>query len=267
MSTIDMNPFQPNPQPQPKQQVSTNINERNRIIVTEEVQFPSLFEVMYTDTEEFPAIINGLLRSIFVDFYGSKVEIVQNKQLYTTIFFTEKYGYDYKNNENGPYAAIERIIKKNDNQTAEARIQTLNHLSSFGRTKMFKLTTKAQEMLQDIIPDKFIHHDTNKVDWNKIVYESSALLMNGMAQATPYVQVAVDVNKILQKIYGTTIEGNQWQYMVSVNNPIAPVATPHGTISNKWQLFITRVSTTYAQHIASQFGFVIGSNNMGIVTK
>jgi len=270
MSTIDMNNFVPPVQQQqnPTPVASTDINKRSRIIVTEESPFPSLFEVMYTDTEEFPAIINGLLRPLFVDYYGSKVEIVQNKQLYTTIFFTEKYGYDYQHEkENGPYAAIERIIKKDDKQTADARIQTLNHLSSYGRTKLFKLTYKAQEMLQDVIPDKFINIAKNKVDWGKIVYESSALLMNGMGQATPYVQVAVDVNKILNKIYGTTAEGNQWQYMISVNNPIAPVATPHGTVANKWQLFITRVSTTYAQHIASQFGFVIGSNNMGIITK
>lgn len=269
MSTIDMNNFgAPAQQPNPTPVASTDINVRRRIVVTEPNKFPSLFEVMYTDTEEFPAIINGLLRPLFVDYYGSKVEIVQDKKLYATIFFTEKYNYDYQNEpENGKCAAIERIIKKNDKQTADARIQTLNHLSSYGKTKMFKLTYKAQEMLQDIIPDKFINVAKNKVDWGKIVYESSGLLFNGFGQATPYVQVVVDVNKILNHLYGVTAEGNQWQYMINVNNPIAPVATPHGTIANKWQLFITRVSTIDAQNIASQFGFVIGNNNMGIITK
>lgn len=252
---------------QAKQPAPSNIPERSRLVMKEEYQFPSLFEVMYTDTEEFPSLINGIFRPIFDDFYGSKVEIVQNKQLYTTIFFTEKYGFDYRRNETdeGPYAAIERIIRNND--TADSRIQNINHLSNYGRSKMYKLTKKAQEILQEFVPDKFINNDTRKVDWNKLVYESSALLMNGTTQATSYVQVAVDVNKILQKMYGSMDDGNQWQYMVSVNNPISPVATPHGTISNKWQLFITRVSTTYAQNIASQFGFVIGSNNMGIITK
>lgn len=239
----------------------------HKIEVAEEFPFPSLFEVMYTDTEEFPAIINGLLRPLFVDYYGSKVEIVNNKQLYTTIFFTEKYGFDYSQNERDDcqYAAIERILKQNENNSAEARIQTLNHLSNFGRSKMFKLTDRAKEMLKDIIPTSAI---TQKgVDWNKVVYESSALLMNGQSQPTPYVQMVVDVNRILQCIYGRNAGGAEWQYMVSVNNPISPVSTPHGTVSNKWQLFITRVSSTYAQNIASQFGFVIGSNNMGIITK
>ena len=63
------------------------------IQVSNFLPFPSLFEVMYTDTEEFPTIINALLRPLFVDFYGSKVEIVQNRQLYTTIFFTENPQY------------------------------------------------------------------------------------------------------------------------------------------------------------------------------
>lgn len=264
MSALNMQNF--NAGQQNQNQASMDPNNRLKIDVQVPNQFPSLFEVMYTDTEEFPTIINGLLRPIFVDFYGSKVEIVQNKQLYTTIFFTEKMGYDNKDHEDGPYAAIERVLK-NDNKSADARIQSINHMSNYGRSKMFKLTTKAQEALQDIIPTTFIHKDTGKVDWNKIVYESSALLLNGTGQATPYVQVAVDVNRILQKVYGGLTDGNEWQYMVNVNNPITPVATPHGTVSSKWQLFITRVSTSWAREIASQFGFVIGSNNMGIITK
>ena len=103
----------------------------------------------------------------------------------------------------------------------------------------------------------------------KIVYESSANLVTGSNQPIPYVQVAVDVNRILQCLYGGRSDdvNGQWQYMINVNNPISPVSTPHGTISNKWQLFITRVNTQDAQDIASQFGFVIGNNNMGIITK
>lgn len=263
MSAINMNNFTAQ---QPQQKASSDPIKKLTIEVPNPNPFPSLFEVMYTDTEEFPTFINGLLRPMFVDFYGSKVEIVQNKQLYSTIFFTEKYGYDNKDHQDGPYAAIERIVKKDGNRSADARIQSINHMSNYGRTKLFKLTTEAQEALQDIIPSNFINKDNGKIDWNKIVYESSALLTNG-AQATPYVQVAIDINKVLQKLYGGTADGTQWQYMVNVNNPIAPVATPHGTVSSKWQLFITRVSTQWAQEIASQFGFVIGSNNLGIITK
>jgi hypothetical protein len=267
MSAINMNNFSAPQQPSVQPQKTSESKERYKIQVPVTSAFPSLFEVMYTDTEEFPTFINGLLRPMFVDFYGSKVEIVQNKQLYSTIFFTEKFGYDNKDHQDGPYAAIERIVKKDNNRSADARIQSINHMSNFGRTKLFKLTTEAQESLQDIIPTNFINRDNGKVDWNKIVYESSGMLTNGSTQATPYVQVVVDINRILQKIYGGLNDGNEWQYMVNVNNPIAPVATPHGTISNKWQLFITRVSTSWAREIASQFGFVIGSNNMGIITK
>lgn len=258
MSTLNMNAYGPGPvqQPNPEKELP------HKIEVDKEFPFPSLFEVMYTDTEEFPAIINGLLRPLFADYYGSKVEIVNNKQLYTTIFFTEKPN----NNDVDKYTAIERVIKSNENNTAEARIQTLNHMSNYGKTKLFKLTDVAQEMLKDIIPQPFINNK-GVVDWNKVVYESSALLMNGNPQATPYVQVVVDVSKILGCIYGKATNGENWQYMIQVNNPIAPISTPHGTVSNKWQLFITRVSTSYAQAIASQFGFVIGNNNMGIITK
>ena len=268
MSAINMHNFSAqNQQQQNSDTASMDPNKRLKIDVPNPSLFPSLFEVMYTDTEEIPTFINSLLRPLFVDFYGSKVEIVQNKQLYSTIFFTEKFGYDNKDHEEGPYAAIERIVKKDNSRSADARIQSINHLSNYGRTKLFKLTVKAQEALQDIIPVNFINRDTGKVDWNRIVYESSGMLTPGSTVATPYVQVVVDLNRILQKLYGDVVNGNEWQYMVNVNNPIAPVATPHGTISNKWQLFITRVSTTWAREIASQFGFVIGSNNMGIITK
>lgn len=232
--------------------------------------FPSLFEIMYTDTEELPTVINGLLRPLFLDFYGSKVEIIQNRQLYATIFFTENSKYmNQRNGEDGPYIALERIIKKGDPNSAESRIQSINHLSSFGRTKIFKLSEKAQELLTDVIPTNFINNRKGKVDWDKLVYENSANLIPGSSDPIPFVQVAVDINRILQCIYGGKSDDNSygWQYMINVNNPIAPVATPHGAVSNKWQLFITRVNSIEAQQIASQFGFVIGNNNMGIITK
>ena len=164
--------------------------------------------------------------------------------------------------------ALERIIKKDDPYSAESRIKSINSLSSFGRTKIFKITDKAKEMLLDVIPTAFINVKKGKVDWDKIVYENTANLIPGSPQPVPFVQVAVDVNRILQCIYGgKSNDAHGWQYMINVNNPISPVATPHGAVSNKWQLFITRVNSIEAQTIASQFGFVVGNNNMGIITK
>lgn len=238
-------------------------NDQSRLVVTQPVPFPALFEVMYTDNEELPTYINGLFRPLFYDYYGSKLEIIQNKHLHLTAFFVESRP------EGNKLPAIERILdRRAESGIADARIQTLNHMSSFGKTKLFKLTKHAEQILGQLVPPNFVNQFKKTVDWNKVTTENSIMLMNGTSQSVPAVQVVLDINKVLQHIYGgISDEKEQMQYMVVVKNPINPVSTPAGAISNKWQLFITRVNTAEAQAIASQFGFVIGSNNMGIITK
>ena len=238
-------------------------SEKMDLIVKQHIKFPALFEVMYTDNEELPTYINGLFRPLFYDYYGSKIEIIQNKHLHLTLFFVESQP------DNTKLQAIERIVnKKAESGIADARIQTLNHMSTYGKTRLFKLTKQAEQILSKLVPPNFVNNFKGTVEWSKITTETSIMLMNGTAQSVPAVQIVLDVNKVLQQIYGGIADNKEeFQYMVVVKNPINPVATPAGALSSKWQLFITRVNTMEAQSIASQFGFVIGSNNMGIITK
>ena len=225
------------------------------------LEFPALINTLATDTNSMASIINSLFRPVFSQYKGSKIEVVQNRQLQCSIFFVDKAP------EEGKYKAIQSIINK-DNDSTENRIFAMNQFNSFksGNRKMYKLTDDAKELLYDFIPSNFFNRD-GKVNWGNVVRE-------GTYQTVPfqqeiYVQVAVDLYKVLKAIYGSKSEdGGHWNYLLNVNYPInnsnMMIAQP---VSNKWQLLIMRVNSKNVETLAAQYGFTMNSNQLGIVTK
>ena len=232
-------------------------------ISTEPKDFPDLIATMYADTQTLSMAINGVLSPIFSDYYGSKVEIVQNRQLYSTIFFSEDAS---KKALKDQFKAIEPVISKDQLNSADNRIAAFNHLASFGKRNMYKVTKEADEMLRDIIPDGAINKDNGNVDWNKIMQEGS-FNQQGIWSSRTYVQISIDLGKMLKVMYGgISSDGGEWEYMVNVGAPINPVMTPLGdTRANKWQLFIMRCNSRDVKDMARSLGFAFG-NDLNIIT-
>jgi hypothetical protein len=226
-------------------------------------EFPGLISAMCIDSEQLAITINALMRSIFSDFHGSKLEVTGNRQLVTSLFFSE----DARAKGNGTCNAIEQIINKNSMNNAEGRIEAINQFSAFGRRHLYKMTKEADEMLRDIIPSQYINRETLKVDWDKVMTEGS-IQTNGIYQSRVYVQVMVDLNKILKIIFGSGSDQQDMQYNVFVGNPINPAVTPIGEVrSNKWQLFVMRCEAKSVREMAQNLGLVWGSGaDLGIVT-
>lgn len=240
--------------------------DRKRLhIGVEPKEFPDLISTMYADTQMLAMAINGVLNAVFSDYYGSKIEIVQNRQLLTTIFFSEDAN---KTAAPGQYKAIEPVISKDKLNSADHRIAAINHMASFGHRNVYKMTDQADQLLRDIIPDNVINRNTGKIDWAKIVVEGT-LNQNGIWASRNYVQVSIDLNKMLKIMYGgATDDGGYWEYMVNVGSPINPVMTPLGeTRANKWQLFIMRANRRDVEDMANLMGYQFGMNSMNIVTN
>ncbi len=227
-------------------------------------EFPDLISTMYSDTQLLSMGINGVMNKIFSDYYGAKIEIVQNRQLMTSVFFSED---NSKQPEPGQYKAIEPIISKDKMNTADSRIAAINHVANFGSRHLYKITDQGDQLLRDIIPDNVINRDSGKIDWAKIMIEGS-FNQQGIWSARSYVQVSIDIKKILKVMYGgKTSDGGEWDYMVNVGNPINPVTTPLGeTRANKWQLFVMRANRKDVEDMARALGLTWGTNDLNIVT-
>lgn len=240
--------------------------DRTRLHISVELkEFPDLISTMYADTQMLSMAINGVLNLVFSDYYGSKIEIVQNRQLFASVFFSEDSS---KAAGAQQYKAIEPVISKDKMNSADSRINALNHFASFGHRNVYKITEKGDQLLRDVIPDSAINRNTGKVDWSKIMTEGS-LNQNGIWASRSYVQVSIDLNKMLKVMYGgRTDDGGSWEYMVNVGSPVNPVMTPLGeTRANKWQLFIMRANKKDVEDMARMMGFNFGGNDMNIVTN
>jgi hypothetical protein len=239
--------------------------ERQKLALEKPQPFPDLMSTMYMDTRMLCKAIGNLLRPIFADYYGARVDIAQNRSMMVSVFFSP-----VSNKEAGKEYAIEPTIDKNGFNGAQSRIDALNHLSSFGQRDMFKFTKFADEVLRDLIPNKAINFKNGKIDWNAISREGSVQEQNGftfMPNRT-VVSLVIDVTKLLKVLYGDkTSDGGRWAYMVNVGNPINPSANAFGEVrSNLWQLFIIRCNSKDVEEMATTLGFVFGGNDQNIIT-
>jgi hypothetical protein len=236
--------------------------EKNRLKLDVQPQeFPGLITAMYIDSKQLAHAINSLMGSIFCDYYGSKLEINgNNRQLVATLFFSED------SSGTGKYHAIERVINKDNLNTAEGRINALNQFSTYGRRNLYKMTKEADEMLRDIIPSQFINRDTLKIDWSKVMMEGSTQ-SNGIYQSKVYTKLMIDLNKLLKVMFGRGNKDEEFQYNVNVGNPINPSIDYYGQQkSTIWQLYIMRCNAKTVREMAQSLGLVWGSEiEQGII--
>ena len=224
--------------------------------------FPDLIATVYSDTVKFPKEVNSLFRSVFADWHGTKIELIQNRQIFTTIHFHE---IPEGSEGDSLYRGIERTVTKESLSSADSRIDALNHFASFGHRNQYRLTKEAKQILKDVVPVQYINHKNGNVDWNKLVSEGSIPSDMGYGMIAT-VQVVVDINRILKLMYGDKDEeGNKWQYMATIGNPINPAPSPAGLIASQWQLFLMRCNVKDVEYLAREYGLRFGSDN-GIIT-
>jgi len=237
--------------------------EHLHIYLPKKMAFPDLISTMYQDTSSFASLICGLLSNVFVDFYGAKLEVVNNYRLVGRIFFA------YNGNKPGPnqYIALKNINDKSNLNTVNDKINAINRITNINTyRKNYELTDEAKVLLRDVIPNKYINNK-KKVNWEQITKEGS--LQTAYGHPLVFLEMEVDLIKIISIIYGTkSNDGGIWSYQINLGAPINPVNTPMNTIiANKWQVFIMRTNSKDVQEVANQYGFSYDGNNMGIVTK
>lgn len=242
--------------------------EKLGLIIDQPPQFDSLIQTHYTDSSQFcDEIVNPVFSAILKDYYGSRVEITQSGQIILSLFFTEPIN---KDESDARLSAIERIITKESLQDIDNRIKLVNRtLGAADRYRaQYKLTQDGMDILEDIIPNS-VKQSNGKINWKGIT--SEGCFNNNMAYTgnnQVYVQVVVDMNKVIRTIYGSKDKntGETYQYAVLVGNPINPVSLYGGGLMTKqWQLFIIRLSGSAIDKVARTYG-MSGNNNMGIIT-
>jgi hypothetical protein len=237
--------------------------EKNRLKFDVQTQeFPDLISAMYIESQELAHAVTVLMRTVFNDFYGTQIEISNNRELIASVYFT-----DIQKGE-GFCKAIEPVLGKDDLNTSEGQFQAINQYSSFGRRNSYKFTKDASQILLDIVPNSAINRDSLKIDWNKIMAEGTMFSSNGFNSNQLYVRILIDLNKVLKAMFGSGKEGEDMRYMVSVGNPINPTISPTGEmVAKNWQLFVMRCEAKSVGKMAQSLGLIYGNGaELGIVT-
>ena len=230
---------------------------RKQIAVTP-TPFPALVEMTCLTSTDICRMINSLMNSLFVNYQGSDITITPTRQIVTSLFFMDK-GQKAEPSV-GKYDSIINVAQNNKDSIA-----AINNLISSNR-KTYELSDEAKELLVDVIPNSFINYNNGKVKWEGVTKETTAR-NNFTAQQTVYLQVMVDLNKVLKLVYGSTSSnGGNCVYNIQVLKPINPVLSPNGTIESKWILSLQRANTKDIENVASDMGISFGANPLGIVT-
>lgn len=266
--TSKFNKEQQSTQGQEKQQEKQKTKDKDAVktfIDPLNAPFPGLITTAYTDTDEMITMFNNFLAPLSPDFYGCKIEVNENKQMFVYLCFTDS---DTPVNDKYQFKAMEQIVDKNKiNNSIDARIDYYNNTFANNngiRNQIYKLTDKAKEVLKELMPP-YAFYNGNQVNWKEY---SCEIALNTFGKSVIGYQVVVDFNKLLKKVYGDLCEdGGRWNYLVLIGNPINPVRTFTGNlISNKWQLFILRLKDKDVYDVATQYGYQqFGGNKMGFV--
>ena len=238
-----------------------------RLSIDNPPKFKSLIQTNYTDSLAFcEEMINPLFRSLFVDFFGSKIEIsANNRNIITSLFFAENPGAMPE----GRIQGIEKLVNPdNIKKDIGMQIKMINNSFSVDRYQnQFKLTEDAMSLLEDLVPNAA--KQSGKIQWKMVTTSgaaSNAFLYPGM-EPKPFLRVFIDINKLVNKIYGSYDKDQRSRcvYQVMVGNPINPMSTYGGNlIAKHWQLFIQKLSTEVAEQIVRASG-IGGQNDMGII--
>lgn len=227
--------------------------------IDEHAEFVGLLDTIFTDTTEICTQIGSVFSGVFHDWYGSRIDIGQNREIITSLFFAENGS---PNIENKP-CAIERIASKKD---ADSMIRTINSYIGGNNSRRYQLTQDGKDILEAVIPLR-AKNNKGKVEWQNLTSEEAVQNpMNYTGQNQVVYRTIIDLNRFIRLLYGTKDEnGTEYQYMVNLGNPINPVTSFDGKlIGNAWQVFIMRLNGKTANDIFKKYGFG-ATNNQGIV--
>lgn len=229
--------------------------------------FPSLIETAFGDTDTFCELINSIFCGACPQFYGSKIEIAQNRRIVASLYFNKVNNDDDQENlENtiykegsGQYKIITPVLNKANTSTSLQKIKAYNFMHQGGtRPKAFTLTEDGKSILSDFVPSSAYDKKGN-IHWDSVTNEIYTSDNFGRQKVT--FGITIDFIRLIKKVYGAG-----YSYSVMVGNPVNQAIRTYGgnTVNQNWQIFILRASNEDIDALARRYGFA-SVNNMGII--
>lgn len=228
------------------------------------IPFNNMVETQFTDSHTFcKQIVYPIFSEMWPDFYGSKIEVGQNRYIGLTFFFAEKE--DYPDPDSDKVPVIERILGNQRNMDINDKIKRINNLYNSPNQNKLRLTAEGKQMLAKLVP-----YHNGKINWNGIsregAFDNRMLAYPNSNEGKPYIQVSMDINRVVRTIYGAKSKDGEeeYQYLVLLGNPINPIQTYGGAlIAKQWQLFIIRADKKAIGKLADKYG--MSTDNLDII--
>lgn len=218
------------------------------------IPFESTVQTDFTDSHMFcKNIIYPIFSKVWPDFYGSKIEVNQNRFIALAFYFAEP---DYVDPNSDKIKALEKTFDKQQ-MDINAKFRKINNEQNNRVQDRYKLSKTAMDILEELVPTQ-----QNKINWKAVVSEGSFNTPGNQQNAKSYVRVMVDINRVVRKIFGPRDPktGEEYQYLTLLGNPISPMQAQGGNVIIKnWQLVLIRGSVSAVKALAERYGMPMDS--------
>lgn len=238
--------------------VATTQNEKTTVVqekkepttikVVENLNFDANIKSCFINTIELANIIDGLFAPAMRDYVGCKIKLntgdvpqhmwsdIPMGKLYVSLFFK-----DCSNSVND--CPIDNVILRS-NSKGKTKFDSLMKMSGASAGRMYDVTPETYEAL-----DEFRFMPQRKTNWNLLTNEMmSNFGFSGTYNQETVVQITgLDLEKIINKIYGTRTEEGVFQYQA---NPVQLVANVNG----EYVVQITQLDVRKLDDLRHQLG-------------
>jgi len=236
------------------------------IMLEKPLKFNYLFQASFVTSSELCGLISDFFRGAYADFEGSSFEMIPGTNLFQVCLF-----FNHKNVDGmGLPAACTKEVE--DETVKNSTLRSIRRYDNRCKNgDKFYLTEKGKSGITDFLQEHdavWKKKDGNmKPNWGRIVQEVAN--GNGFMYGTQqqYTKVSyIDVNKVLERIYGATDEdGNTICYNVKVVGSV-PTYMPNMNSTNKeFKLEIDVISEKNLLEYSQKNGLAGLASNLNIV--
>lgn len=197
-----------------------------KIKVDETLEFDANIKCCFINTIELASIINGLFCPAMRDYVGCKISLADGSlppfmqsdipmgKLYVSLFFKDR-------SNSGDNCPITNVIKRSESK-GKSKFDSLKKMTGASAGRMYDITPETYEAL-----DEFRFFPNRKTNWNYLTSEvvSNFGFSGVFNQEIVACITGLDLEKIINKIYGTRTDEGIFQYQAT---PVQIVANVNG---------------------------------------
>lgn len=210
--------------------------------------FDGSFLTAYMQTSELERKINSVMGTLFEDYHGCIISVVQNNynDIRVDLFFRPRRNSNDVDNDTRAFVSVDEVhINPNDSAILNA---VRKNTAAVKRSSNFSLTDYASQILYDFLPNSLTEKSRiggRTVDWkNPNSYQKANIvseLVDGSSQMIYACVTGLDIVKLVAFIYGEKDQASKSGNIYNVT-PSRPASDLPSVLGSNWIISITKMT-------------------------